>query len=153
MKKVILSLFVTGLCLIMLSSLSSCAKKGCTNPKSDNYNEKAKKDDGTCVPWRDKFIAIYSTTDNCNPGITYNLTLTASSVDEDKVIITDANISFDGEVTSQDVVTIPEQTGNSNGIPYTINGSGTLNGSTFSMNYTFSAGGQAVSCAATGIKQ
>lgn len=34
---------------IVLSSMAvSCKKKGCTDPNATNYNEKAKKDDGTC---------------------------------------------------------------------------------------------------------
>lgn len=33
---------------IGLSTISSC-KKGCTDSTADNYNEKAKKDDGTCT--------------------------------------------------------------------------------------------------------
>jgi len=28
---------------------TSCKKKGCTDPNSDNYNSEATKDDGTCV--------------------------------------------------------------------------------------------------------
>ncbi len=34
--------------LIGVSSLSSCKKEGCTDPKATNFDEKAKKDDGTC---------------------------------------------------------------------------------------------------------
>ncbi len=31
-----------------VTSLSSCQKKGCTDPSATNYSDKAKKDDGTC---------------------------------------------------------------------------------------------------------
>jgi len=34
--------------IIGASSLSSCKKEGCVDPKATNYDEKAKKDDGTC---------------------------------------------------------------------------------------------------------
>jgi hypothetical protein len=34
--------------LAAVVSFSSCKKEGCTDPKATNYNEKAKKDDGSC---------------------------------------------------------------------------------------------------------
>ena len=37
--------FIAGLAV---TSLSSCKKKGCTDPTATNYSDKAKKDDGTC---------------------------------------------------------------------------------------------------------
>ncbi len=41
-----------GMIFLMMSTLVlsgvSCKKKGCTDPLANNYNEKAKKDDGTC---------------------------------------------------------------------------------------------------------
>lgn len=40
----ILALTITGLLII-----SSCSKKGCTDPKANNYDAEAKKDDGSCV--------------------------------------------------------------------------------------------------------
>ena len=71
----ILSLFLFSLSF----GFSSC-KTGCTNPKSDNYNPDATKDDGTCVAWRDKFIASYliNLTTAQPPGSTYTLSLSAS---------------------------------------------------------------------------
>ena len=43
-KGIILLATVVG-----LATVSSCNKKGCTDPDALNYSEKAKKDDGTCV--------------------------------------------------------------------------------------------------------
>jgi len=42
MKKIILSIAILSLLF------SSCKKEGCTDPLANNYNEEAKKDDGTC---------------------------------------------------------------------------------------------------------
>lgn len=35
--------------VIITMNFSSCKEKGCTNPDATNYNESAKKDDGSCV--------------------------------------------------------------------------------------------------------
>lgn len=43
MKKLILPVFLISI------SLSSCKKTGCTDELATNYNEKAKKDDGSCL--------------------------------------------------------------------------------------------------------
>jgi len=46
-------------------TLSSCRKEGCTDKTAKNYNEKAKKDDGTCafegsvVFWYDQSVANF----------------------------------------------------------------------------------------------
>ncbi len=35
--------------IVLVTLLSACSKKGCIDPIAVNYDEKAKKDDGTCV--------------------------------------------------------------------------------------------------------
>ncbi len=49
MKKVnlIIYLLLTG--IISTLSLTSCVKKGCTDPSADNFSVDVKKDDGTCT--------------------------------------------------------------------------------------------------------
>ncbi len=44
-KYLILTCLLVGLAL----TFDSCKKKGCTDPTANNYNEKAKKDDGSCT--------------------------------------------------------------------------------------------------------
>jgi hypothetical protein len=46
MKK---SMFVLMLAATGTMFMTSCSKKGCTDPLATNYDEKAKKDDGSCV--------------------------------------------------------------------------------------------------------
>ena len=44
-KKIIIAL--TG--VVLTAGFTSCNRKGCTDPLASNYNEKSKKDDGTCT--------------------------------------------------------------------------------------------------------
>ncbi len=46
MKK---TLLFTALISLFIITTSSCKKKGCTDPTAINYNENAKKDDGSCT--------------------------------------------------------------------------------------------------------
>ncbi len=40
---------ILGMAALLGVSLSSCKKEGCTDPKANNYNEEARKDDGSCT--------------------------------------------------------------------------------------------------------
>ena len=46
MKKIILALSAS---VLMLGSMTSCKKEGCTDSYATNYDEKADKDNGTCT--------------------------------------------------------------------------------------------------------
>jgi hypothetical protein len=48
-KRTIQALAITMLIGGSMATLSSCKKEGCTDPNATNYNEKAKKDDGSCT--------------------------------------------------------------------------------------------------------
>ena len=56
--------------LLLLSlgviTLASCKKEGCTDPDALNYNEEAKKDDGTCTYFTLNVPSTYSFTDGSN---------------------------------------------------------------------------------------
>ena len=43
------TLMVTGLSLAIAGGMTSCKKEGCTDSAATNYDEKAKKDDGSCI--------------------------------------------------------------------------------------------------------
>ena len=60
-KGIILLATVVG-----LATVSSCNKKGCTDPDALNYSEEAKKDDGTCVyaPVENEVIVTSNITSN-----------------------------------------------------------------------------------------
>ena len=70
--------------LVMVASLSSCRKKGCTDPNSLSYNPEAKKDDGSCTtPTALKKALIFKKTATWCPycgdwGNTYSNDITSS---------------------------------------------------------------------------
>lgn len=60
---------------IIISTLSSCKKEGCTDPEATNYSMDAKKDDGSCVypsvtPTTDPVVTDTSATDPSEPTVT-----------------------------------------------------------------------------------
>ncbi len=140
-------------------TFTSCTKKGCTDSQSDNYDPDAKEDDGTCIPWKNKFIASYTFTESCDGSTpaTYTLTITPSASAENKVIMTlsdgVASLAFTATVTGETSLQIENQTVNAGGISLTIQGSGSIAGNTLSLNYIVSYLGISENCSGTGIKQ
>jgi hypothetical protein len=68
MKKLILFFLASS---IGIFSMTSCKKKGCTDPTASNFNSAAKKDDGTCL--YTPFINIIGSADTTiSVGSTYN---------------------------------------------------------------------------------
>ncbi len=59
MKKVSLLLLAVSLATF------SCKKKGCIDKEATNYNEKAKKDDGTCIFPSALMEGTYNVTESC----------------------------------------------------------------------------------------
>ncbi len=59
-------------------SATSCNKKGCTNSYAENYEEKAKKDDGSCTYARTKFLGTYNVNQNCVYGGSDSFTMSIS---------------------------------------------------------------------------
>src|SRR5688572_4667468 len=52
--------------------LTGCKKEGCTDPTALNYNEEAKKDDGTCTYFQLDVPATYAFTDGTNNTVSYS---------------------------------------------------------------------------------
>ncbi|RMG73396.1 MAG: hypothetical protein D6722_03820 [Bacteroidetes bacterium] len=143
--------FVLMLMLLGLTTttFTSCAVEGCTDPNSDNYDAEATKDDGSCIPSRDKFIATYQVNESCPSGnITFQITVTASASAENAVIINnlgDFGQSVTGTVNGNSI-SIPNQNISSGGFALSVNGSGSINGDLLIINYTYNFSGGGESC-------
>jgi len=134
-------------------TLTSCKKEGCTNEQSENYDSEAKKDDGTCVPWRNKFLGTYSAVENCTSGNgSYTLTVSESSAGAVNVILNIDGITISGTVSGNSI-TMPNQTVIITGFSFTFSGSGQLSGNILTLSYSISDSGFANSCTATCTKQ
>ena len=66
-KLVFISFFVT---MLLCISFVGCSKRGCTDPKANNYDESAKKDDGSCIyDYRYAWIGTYDGTKTTNSWV------------------------------------------------------------------------------------
>lgn len=73
----------------------SCKKEGCTDSQAENYDSDAKKDDGSCVFARDKFIGTYNVNRTCVYQANENFVITVSAGPNINEIIIN-NFSNDG---------------------------------------------------------
>ncbi|MEO0404537.1 MAG: hypothetical protein AAF193_06665, partial [Bacteroidota bacterium] len=100
---------------------------------------------------REKFLGTYNTNESCDSGTyTYTLSVSTSSTGEDQIVINNfagLNVSVRATVNGQNLTYNDTQQG------ITITGSGSIAGSTMTLIYTGSSGGQTESCTATCIKQ
>jgi len=152
--------FVNFIALIALSAfsigvLSSCQPDGCTDPQSDNYDPKAKKDDGSCIPWRDKFVGSYSGNNACAGSaeevVTIAINHSGASDDGIVISVSGQNLLFTARVTSQNGITIENQEITYKGSTVNISGTGSLkNQSELMINYSLVSGPLTIPCSVTG---
>ncbi|MFN4124072.1 MAG: hypothetical protein ACK4GL_12310 [Flavobacteriales bacterium] len=147
---------VTALLIAGVSTFQSCNREGCTDPTANNFDDKAKDDDGSCTYDRDAFIGTYNATENCQSGTgTFTMTIAASSANTVSILLNnfgDFGQAVTGTVSGTSL-TVASQQINVQGTAITISGSGALNGSTLTINYTAAVGGASDSCVITAIKQ
>ncbi|MBK8490183.1 MAG: hypothetical protein IPL49_04560 [Saprospirales bacterium] len=144
-----------ALVAISASVLTGCQPEGCTDPQSDTYDPKAKKDDGSCVPWRDKFVANYTGKNACAGSADQDISIvvTASGTTEDGVVITlsGAGLLFTATVNSKTGLVIPNQQISYQGSTVNISGTGSLkNEMELTLDYDLSSGPLTVPCSVTG---
>jgi len=132
-----------------------CRKKGCTDSYAINYNEKAKKEDGSCSYESDKFLGTYSVSDSVAGGMLpfdyyhkqYDFEIFRDVSAPNKITIRNfANFSV--PYIYQDVsafvdgntFTLPNQAPISNELTpteKTISGSGSISGDSIFFDYSF----------------
>ena len=142
---------------VSIGFLSSCQTEGCTDPMSDNYDADADKDDGSCIPWRDKFIGNYSGKNACTGSADQDVSIVIneSGTTEDGMVITvtGAGLIFTAKVTAQEGITVPSQTITYQSAAADISGSGTIsNDSELTINYNLVAGPVTTPCTLTATK-
>lgn len=125
--------------------------------ESDNYDPEAKKDDGSCTPWRNKFIGTYAATETCTgegPD-SFTLTVTPSSTSEQGLIFSfaGAGVTFSGTVTGRTTLSIPTQQINIDGNAFTLSGTGTISETDLlRLTYTVAFGILSTNCTTEGNK-
>ena len=81
--------------LMLMLALAGCTKRGCTDPTAKNYDESAKKDDGSCIyDYRNAWVGFYDgmkeniwwLPDTGGVSGPYNTTLEVSLTENDSVL-------------------------------------------------------------------
>lgn len=134
MKRI--KLFNLAMLSLAVLTFGSCKKEGCTDATAKNYNESAKKDDGSCISYREEMVGAYKVNVNVTCGGGYSevlnnetLTITESSSANNKIVITGEGFILTATV-NQTAITIDNQSDNE----YSYSGSGQISGSNINLN-------------------
>lgn len=142
--------------ILTMGTFSSCQKGGCTDPMSDNYDAEATKDDGSCVPWRDKFLGSFQVDQTCTGDSDKNGTLTAteSSTGDNKVLFSFDGLNIAGTVATSTSIIIENQTVTYQGQSVEVSGSGSLTEGNTSLTLDFNLKSGAITsvCGISGTK-
>ena len=83
--------------MLVVISLTSCKKEGCTDPQATNYSAEATEDDGSCIlptpDPRDAYVGTYLVTDSLylfgtfSETVTYTLQVTTGGTSQDTIYL------------------------------------------------------------------
>ncbi len=154
MKKDFKSILTFLLLGLFITTAMGCKKEGCTNEKAQNYNPKAKEDDGSCTYESDKFIGNYQVSENCDGSTnSYAMTINTNATDPSNLSILNL-----GDVFGNTFIVVAEVNGNQlsfhkNVLGAIFSGEGTLTDNTLTLDYSINNFGDIESCVATCTKQ
>jgi hypothetical protein len=123
--------------------LQSCKKSGCTNPLASNFDKKADFENNTCTFLSDPYKGSWMGNETCASGSQseYEVVIEQHPTEKNKVVINYFSF-FSLEIIAdfnENTLTIPEQTASSPFSTYTLQGSGQLNGTTLTINYSINS--------------
>jgi hypothetical protein len=136
---------------------SSCNKKeGCTNPKAENFDPTAEREDGSCIGQRAKFLGLYQVSDLCGLGqAEYLVEVKASNINLDDILLfnvtkgftnTGEQITYSNPIIATIVnskFTFDEQMPDADGI-YIYAGKGTIVGNEINMSFKVKGGNKPI---------
>jgi hypothetical protein len=128
MKIVLLSVL-----LLSLTNLTSCKKKGCTDTLAENYDSKAKKDDGSCTYAATDFLGTYNSSKTCSyePNSTFTMTI-KEGPSKNEILISNFG---DFGLTLKATVNGNNLTFKDNDVDATYEGTGYLVGNNLTLNF------------------
>lgn len=147
MKRNIYILLISGLFLV---STNACNREGCTDTAANNYDKKAKTNDGSCTYDNAGYVGTWTAADStqietASPKI-YNRSVTISADPSNKTRIIISRIKDNlnvGATISGNAITLEDQT--SSGIPDAIaSGSGIRNGNNVRIVYSAGFSGKGI---------
>jgi len=135
---------------------SACNKKGCTTFEAQNFDKKAKSDDGSCTFLTDEFTHKFTGKEICS-DLTEDdqaLIITRNESTSDQVILNNLTrfaISPVAKVSGKSLV-IENQNHQSGFLNVIINGTGTLTGNNIVIDYVTTINNEVLECSYTGTK-
>lgn len=132
-------------CVVFFLGQGCSKREGCTDPKAENFDPSAERENNTCILARQKFLGIYTASDLCfpNPAISYFAEIIASNENLTDIRI---NLFHDGyyvrsviATVNKNEIVIPRQDPDGNG--RYIDGDGSIVGNTLTIQFAIRIGG------------
>jgi hypothetical protein len=147
---------IISILMMLLILTTSCNKDGCTDTLAENFDNKAKNDDGSCQFLTDNFTGRFLGNETCddNSNATVELIISRQFGTNNKIVLnnfTRYSIAPTAIITGNNFV-IENQTHPSGFLNVNINGNGTISNNTLTINYITNGGDETIECSYNGTK-